>query len=151
VFVLAISLAYLSLGTPIIAAADPGEEKGTNKFVHVDAAVSESILKPGEQAELHLTFTPAEGIHVTIDPPVEIRVEPKRTFLLNGESKRPVDKNSGYLSSTEPVVQRFSLSRKAQPGKHVLRASIVYYFCSDDEGWCRKFSMPIELNLTVKK
>lgn len=150
-FVLATVLSYLTFSASLPAAVEAGKEKGANKFVHVDVAVSESPLKPGQQAELRLMFTPADGIHVTIDPPVEIKIEPKRIFLLNGESTRPVDKSSGYLSSAEPVIQRFSLSRKVQPGKHVLKANIVYYFCSDDEGWCRKFTMPVELNLMVKK
>jgi len=150
-FALATILSYLTFGSSFLVSFMGSDENVSNKFVHVDVAVSTSTLKPGQQAELRLMFKPVDGIHVTIDPPVEIKVEPKGIFFLKGESRRPVDKSSGYLSSAEPVVQRFTISKNAQAGNHALKASIIYYFCSDDEGWCRKFTMPVELNFTVKK
>jgi hypothetical protein len=150
-FALTSLLSCITLIASLPATSHAGESERSNKFVAVDVSLERASLKPGQQSELRIEFTPIDGIHVNVDPPIEITIQQKRTFLFSGKSTQPVDKMSGYLSTAEPVRQRFSVSKKTQPGKHLLKANIVYYFCSDDEGWCRKFTLPVELQLTVEK
>ena len=134
----------------IIESEASGAETKQNEYVHVEVALSKQIVMPGDKIDLRVIFTPAEGIHVTADPAVTISVSPSALVQLRGKHTQTVDSSSGYLSAGAPVIQPIRISSSASPGKHLLNAGIIYYFCSDEAGWCRKFVQTVKLELILE-
>ncbi len=128
---------------------EPDAEK--NPLVSVDVRLSASALKRGDSGELHILFSPADGIHINSPPPLGVSLDPPRLLRLNGAPLQATDRGNAYLLATLPVRQLFTVSRKARPGTLTLRGTITYYYCSDPEGWCRKSTHPFALSLTIVK
>lgn len=131
--------------------APAGDRSEPNKFVRVDLELSESILHPGQLGELKVHFSPVAGIHITSDPQMRISLDPKSPFRLNGAIKQSIDSSTSYLSTGEPVIQVFNVPPKTQTGRRFLKGTLTYYFCSDEEGWCRKFVQPFDFPLSIEK
>jgi len=66
-----------------------------------------------------------------------------------GETEFRTDKETGFLSTADPVEQRLAVSPTAATGTDTLEGTIVYYFCSDAEGWCRKQTQSISLPIHI--
>jgi len=122
-----------------------------NRFVKVDVSLADTLLQAGSKGKILVSFAPVDGIHVNVDPPVTVMVEKNRFIALHGEPDITADKETGFLSTVTPVVQGFSISRKAAPGPHHIKGTITYYFCSDTEGWCRKQSRTVMLTLNIQR
>jgi hypothetical protein len=131
----------------------PAEKQQTNEnqYVKVNVTLSDSTLAPGGRGRIHLAFSPIDGIHINIDPAVEVSLKNNRVAKLQGDPEMGINKESGFLSTSHPVEQEFSVLPFANPGTYRLSGTIVYYFCSDTEGWCRKFRQPITLKLHVAR
>ena len=127
-----------------------GGESGDNLFVKVDVSLADSVLRPGDRGRVLVSFTPADGIHINVDPPVSVKIQKNSLISLRGNPDMTTDKETGFLSSGTPVEQLFSVSHKAAPGEHTITGTITYYFCSDTEGWCRKQSQAVTLTLNIK-
>ena len=132
-----------------IAGGD-GEQK-ENIYVKTAVSLSHQTLRPGERGEILVAFTPIDGIHINVRPPVKIGVDAEKILSINGAIKQAVDANTGYLAPGMPVKQAFRLHSNAQSGEYSIKGTCTYFFCSDAEGWCTKFSQPIELTLTIMK
>ncbi len=122
-----------------------------NKYVHVDVTLENNTLTADAEGAILFVFTPVDGIHINADPPVEVAIEKNGAVTLQGDPDFSTDKETGFLSTSSPVRQRFSVSPTATPGTYSLKGTIVYYFCSDTRGWCTKFSQPVTLKLIVSR
>ena len=122
-----------------------------NSYVKLEVKLSRETAKPGGSGEIRITFAPVEGIHVNADPPVEFRFDSTSEVVLQGTPRLVVDKRTGYLSTAAQVKQGFLVPRTVKPGTQQLKGVITYYYCSDTEGWCTKFTQPVELSLTIIK
>lgn len=120
-----------------------------NKYVQVYTSVKPATIKVGGKAELIFTFATQEGIHINLDPPIEVEIEKK--FATLGKIDVPKAKGSEYLNLKKPVKQSFTLNKKLKPGKHQLKGTLTYFYCSDEEGWCSRFQQTIQLNIVVEK
>lgn len=138
---------------PLSFVGAAGDERSTkeNKFVKVEVSLAKALVQPGGRGTILLSFTPIDGIHINTDPPITVRLEKNWLISLQGEPDISTDKESGFLSTSMPVQQQFHVSPKAKSGEHTIKGTIVYYFCSDTEGWCRKLSQPITLTLNIQK
>ncbi|MBM2841143.1 MAG: hypothetical protein HW412_1671, partial [Bacteroidetes bacterium] len=114
-------------------------------------SLADTIVTQGGTGKIMIAFTPIDGIHINVDPPLSVKLERNTPFRFEGKLDISTDKESGYLSMSMPVEQRFAVTRKTKPGSHTIKGTLVYYFCSDTEGWCRKFTQPIALKLNVTK
>lgn len=135
----------------VITASPGGENSQSNKYVKVETAIASADVKAGGKGTILIFFVPVDGIHINAEPPVTMKLEKDRLLSLEGEPDFSTDKESGSMSTSTPVEQRFAVSSKAKPGEHTIKGTIVYYFCSDTEGWCRKFSQPMALKLNIHK
>ena len=133
---------------PAFARQSPAAE---NTYVKVSIALADTTVAQGGTGKILIAFDPIDGIHINADPPVIVKIARNASFRLEGNPDISTDKESGYLSTSMPVEQRFAVTRKAKPGGHDIKGTLVYYFCSDTEGWCRKFTQPIALKLNVVK
>lgn len=120
-----------------------------NECVKLEVTLADTCVRPGKLGTILVTFAPIEGIHINANPAVEMTLGHNDVFALYGESEMTVNKENGFLSTRTPVKQQFLVSSEAKPGEYTLKGTLVYYFCSDDEGWCRKFTQSIALTLHV--
>lgn len=133
----------------LLATGTTKEKASENKYVKVHVSVVPETLKRSNEGELLVRFLPVDGIHVNTDPPMEFRFHSTQILTLKGEPDFALDKETGYLATASPVRQRFIVATHARPGEHIVKGAVVYYYCSDDEGWCTKFTQPVELPLKV--
>ena len=117
--------------------------------VRCDIHLVSTALKPGAVGEIVLMFSPDEGIHINTDPAMQIEFEKSSPAHFTGIKALPKSPKTGYLDTSKPVRCTFTLDKKIRKGKHTLKGTVQYYFCSDTEGWCNRFSQPIELTFTV--
>ena len=120
-----------------------------NQYVQVEVTVSARTMKAGESGELRIAFTPAAGIHVNTTPAVEFRIDSSSAFVMKGKPTQERDAITGFLSTTAPVRQLFGIAEGTGSGLHALRGTVVYYYCSDSEGWCMRFRQRVELPITI--
>ena len=117
--------------------------------VKCDVQLASTSLKAGGTGELVFTFSPDEGIHINTDPAMEIEFDKSSPVRFTGITSLPKSPKTGYLDPSKPVRCSFVVSKSVKKGKHTLKGTVQYYFCSDTEGWCNRSSQPIELTFTV--
>jgi hypothetical protein len=120
-----------------------------NSYVSVVVTLSDTVMHQGDSTVIRASLTPEEGIHINIDPPVTITLRMNHTASSVGETEFRTDKETGFLSTADPVEQRLAVSPTAATGADTLEGAIVYYFCSDAEGWCRKQTQSISLPIHI--
>ncbi len=117
--------------------------------VKCDIQLASASMKAGATGEIILTFMPDEGIHINTDPAMEFEFAKDPTVHFTGITSLPKAPKTGYLDARRPVKYGFTLDKKIRKGKHTVTGTVRYYFCSDAEGWCNRFSQPIHLTFTV--
>jgi hypothetical protein len=117
--------------------------------VRCDIRLTSTTLKPGATGEIVLIFSPDEGIHINTDPAMEIEFDKSSLVHFTRITSLPKTAKTGYLDSSKPVRCSFTLDKNIRKGKHTLKGTVRYYFCSDTEGWCNRFAQPIDLKFTV--
>ena len=134
------------LVSALIAGRPAGASGGSdgNQYVRVTVALLDSVMRPGTMGTLAVTFSPAEDIHVNAEPPVEFSISSSNVFRLSGSPSLRIDKKSGYLSTRSPITQQFVLDKRARPGRHQMKGRLVYFYCSDSAGWCRRHVVPLD-------
>lgn len=145
---LPVALLIFSLALTILA---PAGEKETNKFVSYGVSIGPGKVKPGAQGALLFTLTPVKGIHINMVPPVQFLLEPNKSVTLKGTPEMTKAKKSSYLDPKSPIKQKFTIAPSTTPGTIRVKGTLVYFYCSDGEGWCSKFKQPVELSLPVAK
>jgi hypothetical protein len=117
----------------------------------VETTLANDTIQPGGKGTILVLFTPIDGIHINVDPPFTLTIEKNLFISLKGDPEISADKESGFLSTATPIQQRFYVSKRARSGRHIIKGTIIYYFCSDTEGWCTKFAQPLSLKLNIQK
>ncbi len=138
----------LALAATLPAAAGTLRLTG-NKSVTVEVTLADSVVSPGATIDLAMKFTPVEGIHINLQPPLDFKADTASQVPLSGGLVLP--KGSPYLNTSAPVVQRFTIPKDAKPGRLTLKGTLIYFYCSDKDGWCSKYKQAVELSLTVRR
>ena len=120
-----------------------------NQYVQLEVTVSALSMKAEESGELRIAFTPSEGIHINATPAVEFRIDSSSAFVIKGKAAQERDALTGFLSTSVPVRQLFGVAQGTGSGLHALRGTVVYFYCSDSEGWCMRFRQRVELPITI--
>jgi hypothetical protein len=124
-------------------------DKIVNEMVAVELNLPQQQLRAGETGTVLIFFKPKKGIHITTDPLFELTFDTLTQFFSTGKTTFEKDKKE-YLKTQQPVKQRFLVAKKTLPGSYRLKGTLIYYYCSDKEGWCSRFKQPVELTITVK-
>src|SRR5689334_989511 len=121
-----------------------------NEYVAFKARLAPGPLRAGGRAELLFSLTPKEGIHINVKPAMELKLEPGSPFALDGKLRLESMKADTLelLNAARPVRQGILLAHSAKPGTLTLRGTLVYYYCSDAEGWCSRYRQPVALTVT---
>lgn len=120
-----------------------------NKYVQCDVSVNSKKLKAGASGEILISLKPVKGIHINLTPPISLLIDSSST--LHSLDSIRIPKKEKYLDVTKQIRQSFTLAAGLKPGALSIRGTLVYYYCSDAEGWCSKFKQPIDLALTIVK
>ena len=144
-FLILVSLVLVCLGTVV-----PGENSSTkNSYVKCDVSVKQKKLKPGGDGELLITLIPKQGIHVNLDPPLNVKLDSSEAVSSVGKVLIP--QKDTVLDTSKPIRLPFTLSKKVKPINVTIRGTVTYFYCSESDGWCSKFKQPIEVKFTVIK
>ena len=120
-----------------------------NQYVSCRVELNNNALRPGSTGELLITLVPARGIHINLNPPISFAFEGSSAVTPKGRLEIP--KKDKYLDGTKAIRQSFRVPASATPGTMVIRGTIMYYYCSDAQGWCSRFKQPVELSVRVVK
>ncbi|MFA6469780.1 MAG: hypothetical protein WCW35_12835 [Bacteroidota bacterium] len=99
---------------------------------------------------LEFSFSPVEGIHVNTNPAFEMKLEKNSLFEVLGAPQLHKDKNA-YLDADHPVVFSVKAKSGTATGKQVLKGKLFYFFCSDKDGWCNRYSQSFEITINVSR
>jgi len=55
-----------------------------------------------------------------------------------------------YLDTDKPVLFPVAIAPTATAGSHSVKASVVYFYCSTREAWCRRGSTDVQIPVTVR-
>ena len=138
----------LALSTSVFAGDEAS--KG-NTYVTSTITLKSKAMKPGSKGQVLITLKPEKGIHININPPIDVKFDSNGIVDSRGKLEVPRSKKTDYLDDTAPIRQFFTLKKKIKQGTMTIKGVLTYYFCSDAEGWCTKFKQPFDLAVTVKK
>lgn len=142
-----LSVLVLASATQFLAGVT--DEKISNDNVDVKFNLKQKEFQSGETGYFLISFKPKKGIHITTDPPFEFTFDTLKQFFSAGKAEFAKDKKE-YLKTQQSVKQDFSIAKRTPPGSYNVKGTLVYYYCSDKEGWCSRFRQPVELTLTVQ-
>jgi hypothetical protein len=130
--------------------ASPERSAGPDTtFVRVDVRWAQASVQPGGGAIIEVLFTPADDIHINGDPPVRVVIGTPGACVIQGAPRTAVHEKTGFLDSAVPVRQAVVFADSLPTGEAVVNGDVVYYYCSDAEGWCRRavreFSLPVRI------
>ncbi|HUL42723.1 MAG TPA: hypothetical protein VLY03_00030 [Bacteroidota bacterium] len=126
-----------------------GNPPTQNSYVQCRVQTKQKNLQPGSSGELLITLKPQEGIHINLQPAIDVKLDSSVAVTAVGKTEIPRQATANYLDTSIPVKQSFAVPKSAQPGNIVVRGTITYFYCSDAEGWCSRFKQPFLVNLTV--
>lgn len=135
----------------VISAATPA----ASGYEHVGLAASLERQASGGEADLVVRFIPLDAsIHVNADPAPRLTLDSEQRVL--DDSARPVPPppraafpNGRYVDTQSGVRFPVRINRMAPQGRHSVRASVLYFYCSQDEGWCRRAQDSVEVSVNV--
>ncbi len=142
-------VAILLLVLPEFAAQKSGAQENTH--VRSDIRLTSTTMTRGGTGEIILYLTPNEGIHINTDPVMEFEFEKQSSVRFLGITSLPTNAKTGYLNTEQPIKYSFALDKNISKGKHSIRGTVRYFFCSDTEGWCNRFVQLIDLRYTVTR
>lgn len=139
----------LNVSIVVLSATIAADDRdGTNEYVEADAFLNATNLRPGGAGYFTISFQPKEGIFITTDPPFRLVLDTLKDVVTLRKLEF-TKTESNYVDTERPVRQHFEIPKAIPPGSYRLRGTLVYFYCSDEKGWCSGFRQPIELTLTV--
>lgn len=143
------AIAGFSLLLPFSGALIAQDAPGTERDIRIAYTSDPDTLKPGDAGTLLISFIPRKGFHVNAVPPMSVKFDSLSPAELRDSLNIPQDTSTGYLNTAESVRQPFALKKDLKPGKAEIPGTLIYYYCSDTEGWCRRekesFTIPVVL------
>jgi hypothetical protein len=121
-------------------------------------AMFEPAKKPGGEAAVAVTFQALDpDVHVNETPPPQLRLDIAQTVLEERQAKPAAaanatydPKTAKYLDLQKPVRFRVGVAKSASRGPHEVKASVVFFYCSSRELWCRRGSVDVTIPVDVR-
>ena len=113
--------------------------------------------KPGKPGAVAVTFRGRDPeIHVNEEPAPRLKLDPEQSLLLDrqppasGKGMEFDPDTAHYLDLSKPVRFAVEIAPTAPRGPQSAKASVVYFYCSKREGWCRRGSTEVLIPITVE-
>jgi hypothetical protein len=131
-------MAVLARHFDVIAAFEPPKKAGGEGAVAVTFQALDPDLKVNETPAPRLRLDLAQAVLEDREPPAPASppdFDPARVH---------------YLDLDKPVRFRVAVSKQAPRGQHDVKASVVFFYCSTREAWCRRGSVDVLIPVTVR-
>jgi hypothetical protein len=129
---------------------NPRSDQSLNKFVAYKVNVDKHSFTMGTKGTLLFTLQPKQGIHINIEPGPTFSFDSSCGISSGGKLEVSKDDSSGFLSKQKPIKQIFFVPKNFKSGTISVKGTLIYYYCSDAEGWCSRFKQPVETTIEVK-
>ena len=120
-------------------------------------ATFEPARKPGAPAAVAVTFQPLDpDVHVNETPAPELRLDLAQTVLEDRQPKAAATApdfdptQAHYLDLQKPVRFPVAVAKGVARGEHDVKASVVFFYCSSRELWCRRGSVDVLIPVSVR-
>jgi hypothetical protein len=132
-----------------------------------------ALAAPARHFDVNAVFAPAKkasagaAVVVTfraLDPDVKVNETPAPRLKLDLAQTVLVDRQAPasnqvpdydpltarYLDTAKPVLFPVAIAPTALKGMHEVKASVVYFYCSTREAWCRRGTVDVLVPVTVR-
>ena len=110
--------------------------------------------KPGANAAVSVSFVPRDpDVRINEEPAPRLKLDPEQAVLVDKQrsaaaSVKPYDpEGAKYIDLGAPLSFPVALAPGVAKGPHAVKATVVYFYCSKREGWCRKGSTEVEFSV----
>jgi hypothetical protein len=128
-------------------AAPPAYFDLTASFVPPVKAIGDGTIE--------VRFTARDtSVHLNEEPAPRVKLDPSQKVLL--DKQPPVQTTAAdpdtarYLDLRHPVRFPVAFAPGAPKGAQTVKATVVYFFCSTREGWCRRGSTDVDVAVKVQ-
>ncbi len=124
---------------------------------HFDVvATFEPPRKGGAQGHVAVSFAALDpDVHINEEPAPRLKLDLAQTVLVDKQAPAPEKAadwdpdNPRYLNIAKPVKFPVAFAPTAPRGAQTVKGTVVYFYCSAREGWCRRGAAEIEVPVTV--
>ncbi|HSB62067.1 MAG TPA: hypothetical protein VLI67_10130 [Vicinamibacteria bacterium] len=124
---------------------------------HFDVAASfVPPAKPGAAGAIAVSFAPRDpDVHINEEPAPRLKLDLEQTALVDRQPPPPRSvptfdpETVRYLDLGKPVRFPVAFAPNAPKGPQTVKVSVVYFYCSQREAWCRRGSADLEVGVTV--
>ena len=124
---------------------------------HFEIAASfQAPKKPGGQGSVAVSFRPLDpDVRVNESPAPRLKLDLAQTVLVDrqappsGQVPDYDPLTARYLDTDKPVLFPVAIAPTATAGSHSVKASVVYFYCSTREAWCRRGTADFLVPVTV--
>jgi hypothetical protein len=117
-------------------------------LLETSVSINPRRLRRGEEGKVILRFSVEKGIRISSQPSFTIELEPSdelifpKNFFSASDLEIEIKEEDGkeYLDLKEPIDIPFSVNMDAKRGNHTIRGKVKYFACSQQEGWCLKYT-----------
>ncbi len=121
------------------------------------AAVFVPAKKTGGNGSVAVSFQPLDpDVHVNESPAPRLKLDLLQAVLVDKQPPAPSSvpdydpSTAKYLDLAKPVLFPVALAKGAPKGDQVVKGSVVFFYCSQRENWCRRGTAEIEIPVSVR-
>jgi hypothetical protein len=118
-----------------------------NEHIRLELLQPEKISSENS-GEIAFFFEPVIGIHINTNPLFELKLEKNSPFEVVGKARFQKNEKE-YLDHKKPLEFSIKPKKGTKAGDQKLKGKLNYFYCSDKEGWCNRFSQTIDLTINV--
>lgn len=124
---------------------------------HFDVAASfVPPEKAGGAGAIAVRFASRDpDVHINEEPAPRLKLDLEQVVLVDKQPPAPKTvpvydpETARYLDLGKPVRFPVAFAPNAPRGPQTVGASVVYFYCSQREGWCRRGTADLEVAVTV--
>jgi hypothetical protein len=139
----------------LVVALAPAPIVQAGPHFNVSAAFVPPAAK-GADATIAVTFAALDpDVRVNEEPAARLKLDAAQSVLLDKQKPAPSrpeafdPENVKYLDLSAPLLFPVAVSLTAPQGQQPVKATVIYFYCSKREGWCRKGTAPVDVAVTV--
>lgn len=112
--------------------------------------------KPAGSGAIAVTFVPRDpDVHINEEPAPRLKLDLEQAVLVDRQAPAPKTaptydpETARYLDLKKPVQFPVAFAPGAPKGSQEVKANVVFFYCSQREGWCRRGSADVEIPVSV--
>lgn len=113
--------------------------------------------RPGAPAQVAVRFHALDpDVRVNESPAPRLKLDLAQFVLIDKQPPAPSQVpdydplTARYLDLTHPVLFPVTIAPAAPRGPQLVKAGVVFFYCSQREAWCRRGTEPVEIPVTVR-